>query len=68
MIGAYVYANWTGAGKNIVIGVVLGILASAIVGVLTYIIVIIPLRRSSGLVRLVATFGRHLGPKLDLGL
>ena len=57
MIGAYVYANWTGAGKNIVIGIVLGILASAIVGVLTYIIVIIPLRRSSGLVRLVATFG-----------
>lgn len=57
MIGAYIYANWTDAGKNMVLGIVLGILASAIVGVLTYIIVIVPLRRASGLVRLVATFG-----------
>src|SRR5580693_3435716 len=57
MIGAYVYANWVGAGKNMAVGIVLGILAAAIAGLLTYIIVIIPLRRASGLVRLVATFG-----------
>jgi branched-subunit amino acid ABC-type transport system permease component len=57
MIGAYIYANWVGAGKNMAVGIVLGILAAAIAGLLTYIIVIVPLRRASGLVRLVATFG-----------
>jgi branched-subunit amino acid ABC-type transport system permease component len=57
MVGTYVFANWVDAGKNVALGVLLGVLTSGIVGLLTFLIVMAPLRRSSGIVRMIASVG-----------
>jgi sulfate-transporting ATPase len=57
MTGTYVYANWVIAGKNNWIGLALGVLTSAAVGLVVFLLVMRPLRRRPPVVRMVASLG-----------
>jgi ABC-type branched-subunit amino acid transport system ATPase component/ABC-type branched-subunit amino acid transport system permease subunit len=56
--GAYVAFNIYGhPGGSYVLGIIVGVLISAALGVLTHLVVMRPLRRASALVRVVASLG-----------
>lgn len=60
MVGTYIFATWINSGKNYVIGVILGLLTSAILGLIIFALIMFPLRKASGLTKIIATFGAIL--------